>query len=85
MGAEAVGGERTGSRDPTLAWGQTGTTATLVQLERVPRVGGRWEGKALPTSQGAKPGSPGKGPSGNEQGPGVDPLVTRRPLPSQMQ
>lgn len=47
--------------------------------------GWRWEGQACPTSLGAKPSSPGKGPSGSERGPRVDPLVTHHPLPPQMQ
>lgn len=40
MGAEAAGEEDWKQRPPPLLGGQTGTTATLVQLERVPRVRG---------------------------------------------
>lgn len=67
--------------------GKTGTTATLVQLERVPTVRDEHgRGRLSPTSLGAKPGSPGKGPSRSEHGTkGGSSLVTRHPLPSRIQ
>lgn len=85
MGVEAVG--KDWKQSPTLVWGKTGTTATLVQLEGVPRVRMETGGKALLTFPGAVRlmDSPGKGPSRSKRGPRADPLVTRHPLPSQMQ
>lgn len=60
---------------PPWCGGKTGTTATLVQLERVPRVrDGDGRGRLSLTSLGAKPGSPGKGPSRSGGGPRADPL-----------
>lgn len=71
---------------PPWCGGKTGTTATLVQLERVPTVrDGDGRGRLSPNSLGAKSGSPGKGPRRSELGPRADPLVTRHPLPSWIQ
>lgn len=61
-GSRGSGRERIGSRDPTWCGGKTGTTATLVQLERVPTVrdGHGW-GKALPNFPGHKARLPREG------------------------
>lgn len=80
MGAEAGGG--TGSRGPPLRHGgKTGTTATLVQLERVPRVrdgDGREGSPQLPWGQTQASGFPRERARGRS-------YVTCHPLPSQMQ
>lgn len=86
MGVEAGGEKGLEAETPPWCGGKTGTTATLVQLERVPTVrDGDGKGRLSPTSLGPKPGFPRKGPSRSECGPRADPLITRHPLPSQMQ
>lgn len=60
---------------PPWCGGKTGTTATLVQLERVPRVrDGDGRGRLSRTSLGATPGSPGNGPSRSKRGPRAEAL-----------
>lgn len=79
-GSRGSGRERTGSRDPTWCGGKTGTTATLVQLERVPTVRDGHGGEGSPQLPWAQSqASQGRGLAGVSMGQGWS---SRHPPPS---
>lgn len=71
-GREQRPGRKDWKQRPHLLWGKTGTTATLVQLERAP-TGREGHGGKLPQRPGGEAGSRGRGLAGVSTA-GVDPL-----------